>query len=70
MAVSIDLGNTAGASLSGTVADKLGYSQMFFVIGLAVLASCVLFRVGESCVPGKTCMAENSQGNSTLGAPL
>lgn len=70
VAASIDLGNTAGASLAGIVADKLGYSEMFLVIGLAVMASCVLFCVSERSVPGKACQSENGKDTSSLGAPL
>ncbi|CAN0396058.1 unnamed protein product, partial [Phaeothamnion confervicola] len=53
VAASIDLGNTAGASMAGVIADKVGYSEMFLFIGVAVLISSALFRFSEGRVPGK-----------------
>jgi MFS family permease len=44
---SIDLGNTAGAALAGVIADSMGYSRMFLVIGLGVLATSGCFLWAE-----------------------
>jgi len=45
---SIDLGSTAGALVAGLVASALGYSWMFWVMGLAVGITAGLFSLVEA----------------------
>lgn len=44
----IDLGSTAGAALAGMVASFLGYSWMFWVMGIAVGLTAGLFSLVEA----------------------